>query len=61
VDSEGSEPFPIAAFPPGLSLDRGGSAGAKRADVAKKYRMHTDLERELKWQGSMREAPEKLG
>ncbi len=35
--------------------------GAKLADVTKKYRMHTDIERELKWQGPMEEVPEKLG
>jgi uncharacterized protein (DUF362 family) len=35
--------------------------GAKLADVARKYRMHEDLERELKWQGPMKEVPEKLG
>jgi len=35
--------------------------GAKIADVAKKYEMHKDLERELKWMGPMKEIPEKLG
>jgi uncharacterized protein (DUF362 family) len=35
--------------------------GAKLADVTRKYRMHTDLERELKWMGPMKEIPEKLG
>jgi uncharacterized protein (DUF362 family) len=35
--------------------------GAKFADVTKKYRMHTDIERELKWMGPMREVPERLG
>jgi uncharacterized protein (DUF362 family) len=35
--------------------------GAKLADVAKKYRLHTDIERELKWMGPMKEVPEKLG
>jgi uncharacterized protein (DUF362 family) len=35
--------------------------GAKFADVIKKYRMHTDIERELKWMGPMREVPERLG
>lgn len=35
--------------------------GAKLADVTKKYRMHTDIERELKWMGPMKEVPEKLG
>ncbi len=35
--------------------------GAKLAEVAKKYRMHKDLERELRWMGPMKEVPEKLG
>jgi uncharacterized protein (DUF362 family) len=35
--------------------------GAKLADVTKKYRVHTDIERELKWMGPMKEVPEKLG
>jgi uncharacterized protein (DUF362 family) len=35
--------------------------GVKLADVTKKYRMHTDIERELKWMGPMKEVPEKLG
>ncbi len=35
--------------------------GAKLADVARKYRMHADIERELKWRGPMQEVPEKLG
>ncbi|MHC1763150.1 MAG: DUF362 domain-containing protein [Verrucomicrobiia bacterium] len=35
--------------------------GAKLADVARKYRMHDDIERELKWMGPMQEIPEKLG
>jgi uncharacterized protein (DUF362 family) len=35
--------------------------GAKLADVAKKYRLHGDIERELKWMGPMKEVPEKLG
>jgi len=35
--------------------------GAKLADVAKKYRLHADIERELKWMGPMKEVPEKLG
>lgn len=35
--------------------------GAKLAEVAKKYRMHDDLERELRWMGPMKEVPEKLG
>jgi uncharacterized protein (DUF362 family) len=35
--------------------------GAKLADVTRKYRQHTDMERELKWLGPMKEVPEKLG
>src|ERR1035437_5464672 len=35
--------------------------GAKVADVKKAYRMHPDIERELKWQGPMTELPFKLG
>jgi uncharacterized protein (DUF362 family) len=35
--------------------------GAKLAAVAKKYKMHQDLERELRWMGPMKDIPEKLG
>jgi uncharacterized protein (DUF362 family) len=35
--------------------------GAKLADVTKKYKMHTDIERELRWMGPMKEVPERLG
>ena len=35
--------------------------GAKLAEVTRKYRLHTDIERELRWMGPMREVPEKLG
>ncbi len=35
--------------------------GAKLADVARKYRLHQDIERELRWRGPMKEVPEKLG
>jgi uncharacterized protein (DUF362 family) len=35
--------------------------GAKLADVTRKYRMHDDLERELRWMGPMKEVPPKLG
>ncbi len=35
--------------------------GAKVADVKKSYRMHPDIERELKWQGPMTELPFNLG
>ena len=35
--------------------------GAKLAEVARKYKMHDDLERELRWMGPLKEIPEKLG
>ena len=35
--------------------------GPKLADVTKKYAMHKDLERELRWMGPMTDVPEKLG
>jgi uncharacterized protein (DUF362 family) len=35
--------------------------GARLADVTKKYRMHDDIERELRWMGPLKEIPEKLG
>lgn len=35
--------------------------GAKLAEVARKYKMHADIERELRWMGEMKEVPEKLG
>jgi uncharacterized protein (DUF362 family) len=35
--------------------------GAKLADVTRKYRMHADIERELRWMGPMKEVPEKMG
>ena len=35
--------------------------GAELASVKKKYVMHADIERELKWMGEMTELPEKLG
>jgi uncharacterized protein (DUF362 family) len=35
--------------------------GAKLADVKKPYRMHPDIERELKWMGPMTELPFNLG
>lgn len=35
--------------------------GARIADVARKYRMHDDIERELRWMGPMKEVPERLG
>jgi uncharacterized protein (DUF362 family) len=36
-------------------------AGAKLEDVVKKYRLHPDIELELKWQGPMTEVPFNLG
>ena len=35
--------------------------GEKIAAVRKEYRLHQDLERELRWMGPMEELPEKLG
>ncbi len=35
--------------------------GAKLADVARKYKMSDDIERELRWMGPMKTVPEKLG
>jgi hypothetical protein len=35
--------------------------GAKLAQVTRKYKMHDDLERELRWMGPLKEIPEKLG
>lgn len=35
--------------------------GAELAAVARKYRMHDDIERELHWMGPLKELPEKIG
>jgi uncharacterized protein (DUF362 family) len=35
--------------------------GPKLAEVTRKYRMHDDIERELRWMGPLKEIPEKLG
>ncbi len=35
--------------------------GAKITDVARKYQLHQDIERELRWMGPMTEIPERLG
>ena len=35
--------------------------GEKIAAVRKEYRMHQDIERELRWMGPMNEVPEKIG
>jgi uncharacterized protein (DUF362 family) len=35
--------------------------GAALAEVKKSYRMHPDIERELQWQGPMKEVPFNLG
>jgi uncharacterized protein (DUF362 family) len=35
--------------------------GVKLAEVGRKYKMHDDLERELRWMGPLKEIPEKLG
>ncbi len=44
-----------------IDLNRIDIRGAKLVDVAKRYEMHRDIERELKWMGPMEEIPEKLG
>ncbi len=51
----------LRANPAREDLSRIEIRGAKLADVTRKYRMHTDLERELKWMGPMTEVPERLG
>lgn len=43
------------------NLDRISIRGPKLTEVTRKYRMHNDIERELKWRGPMTEIPEKLG
>jgi uncharacterized protein (DUF362 family) len=35
--------------------------GTKLGEVTSKYQMHKDIERELRWMGTMKEVPEKLG
>ena len=35
--------------------------GPKLASVTRKYRMHPDIQRELRWMGPMNDIPEKLG
>jgi len=35
--------------------------GAKLAQVTRKYRLHDDIDRELRWMGPMKDVPEKLG
>ncbi len=35
--------------------------GASIADVARKYRLHADLDRELQWMGPMKDLPPKVG
>lgn len=44
-----------------MDLSRIEVRGARLADVTRKYRMHDDLERELRWMGPMKEVPEKIG
>jgi uncharacterized protein (DUF362 family) len=44
-----------------VDLSRIDVRGARLADVTRKYQMHKDIERELKWRGPMQEVPEKLG
>jgi uncharacterized protein (DUF362 family) len=43
------------------NLDRISVRGSKLTEVTRKYRMHDDVERELKWRGPMTNIPEKLG
>ncbi len=55
-----------AKFAGGLGIGQYDSAkidvlGAKVADIKKAYRMHPDIEKELKWQGPMTELPFNLG
>jgi hypothetical protein len=42
-------------------LSRIETRGAQLATVTRRYRMHDDLERELKWMGPLKEVPPKLG
>lgn len=42
-------------------LDRIEIRGPNLAEVARKYQMHRDLQRQLRWMGPMTEVPEKLG
>ena len=35
--------------------------GVRLANFSRKYKMHDDLERELRWRGPLKEIPEKLG
>ena len=42
-------------------LDKIDIRGGKIAAVRKEYRLHRDIEHELKWMGPMEEIPEKLG
>lgn len=43
------------------NLDKIEIRGPKLAEVARKYQMHRDLERQLRWRGPMTEVPERLG
>jgi hypothetical protein len=36
-------------------------AGTSIASVARKYKLHPDIDRELKWMGPMKELPPSLG
>jgi len=44
-----------------MDLDKIEIRGTKLAAVTRKYQMHRDIERELRWMGPMTEIPEKLG
>ena len=37
------------------------STGEKIAEVARKYRLHADIERELEWMGPLKDIPPKVG
>jgi uncharacterized protein (DUF362 family) len=42
-------------------IDKIDVRGEKIASVAKKYRLHEDIDRELRWMGTMDEVPPKIG
>ena len=44
-----------------FDLDKIDVRGAKIAEVARKYRQHNDIERQLQWMGPMTDLPPKLG
>ncbi len=44
-----------------FDLEKIAIRGEKIASIQRKYRLHTDIERQLQWQGPMTELPPKLG